>query len=525
MVRRSWPFAIALLIGSLPISARAFDLVDSDRVVLVGNTFIERDQTYGYLETDLTLRHPGKNLIFRNLGWSGDTVFGEARASFDPPPVGFARLKETTLALKPTVILVGYGGVESFEGPEGLPRFRDGLKILLDTLAQTGARIVILSPLRHEDMGRPLPDPSRHNDDLKLYRDALKQAASERHYPFVDLFDALEDGAKSTPRRPLTDNGLHPNAYGAWRIAEAIGRGLEVAPVRWHVNVGPGKDEGEAVGARIPNLKSDANGARFEALDADLPPPPCPLPIRAGETREIRVQGLAPGKYTLTIDGVKVAIADATSWAKGVDLVDVWAKGGGKVNVPELEQVEALRRATIAKNRLFFHRWRPENETYLFGFRKHEQGKNGAEIVEFDPLDRASGEAAELPVKLAFSRHLIKYVAGPRTGGADRVDPVPSHELSDPLLAALHPRLSDSDKSPRRIGQNNLDARNIPDPDPGDRAPVVPGGRGVRGQPLCLRPAAGQADPDELGPQGPALGGQFRGLSRRSSPGRSPTTR
>ena len=51
-----------------------------------------------------------------------------------------------------------------------------------------------------------------------------------------------------------------------------------------------------------------------------------------------------------------------------------------------MEQVEALRRATIAKNRLFFHRWRPENETYLFGFRKHEQGKNGAEIVEFDPL-------------------------------------------------------------------------------------------------------------------------------------------
>ena len=24
----------------------------------------------------------------------------------------------------------------------------------------------------------------------------------------------------------------------------------------------------------------------------------------------------------------------------------------------------------------FFHRWRPQNETYLFGFRKHEQGKN-----------------------------------------------------------------------------------------------------------------------------------------------------
>ncbi len=31
-------------------------------------------------------------------------------------------------------------------------------------------------------------------------------------------------------------------------------------------------------------------------------------------------------------------------------------------------------------------RWRPQNETYLYGFRKHEQGQNAREIPEFDPL-------------------------------------------------------------------------------------------------------------------------------------------
>ena len=35
---------------------------------------------------------------------------------------------------------------------------------------------------------------------------------------------------------------------------------------------------------------------------------------------------------------------------------------------------------------LFFHRWRPQNITYLFGFRKHEQGNNAQEIPLFDPL-------------------------------------------------------------------------------------------------------------------------------------------
>ena len=54
--------------------------------------------------------------------------------------------------------------------------------------------------------------------------------------------------------------------------------------------------------------------------------------------------------------------------------------------VAEKDKADALREATIQKNRLFFHRWRPANETYLFLFRKHEQGQNAKEIPMFDPL-------------------------------------------------------------------------------------------------------------------------------------------
>ena len=51
----------------------------------------------------------------------------------------------------------------------------------------------------------------------------------------------------------------------------------------------------------------------------------------------------------------------------------------------------ACRKAmSIHKNELFFHRWRPANSTYLFGFRKHEQGQNAKEIPEFDPLIEAA---------------------------------------------------------------------------------------------------------------------------------------
>ena len=50
------------------------------------------------------------------------------------------------------------------------------------------------------------------------------------------------------------------------------------------------------------------------------------------------------------------------------------------------QQMAQLRDLIAEKNRLYFHRYRPQNETYLRGFRKHEQGQNAKEIAEFDAL-------------------------------------------------------------------------------------------------------------------------------------------
>ncbi|MDB4524934.1 hypothetical protein N9107_00310, partial [bacterium] len=55
-------------------------------------------------------------------------------------------------------------------------------------------------------------------------------------------------------------------------------------------------------------------------------------------------------------------------------------------NQLQSEHARKLREATIAKNKLFFFRWRPANETYLRLFRKHEQGNNVKELPMFDPL-------------------------------------------------------------------------------------------------------------------------------------------
>ena len=38
------------------------------------------------------------------------------------------------------------------------------------------------------------------------------------------------------------------------------------------------------------------------------------------------------------------------------------------------------------KNEIAFHRWRPENFTYLYLFRAHEQPGTAAETPDFEPL-------------------------------------------------------------------------------------------------------------------------------------------
>ena len=270
---------LALL--TCPAPAAPFDVKPADRLIIIGNTVIEREQQYGYWEAMLTAQAPG--LKVRNLGWSGDDVFGTARRAFDVdnPDIGRKRLVDLAIAEKPTAILICYGGNEAFAGEAGLDKFKKGLEKLLDELAPTKARIGLMSPPPLEDKGRPLPDPAAQNKRLVLYRDAIKQVAAARGIYFADFFEAM--GAGKQPMTGLTDDTLHFTAEGYKRTTAAFAKSL----------------------------------------------------------------GLT-GDYSETLEPVR----------------------------------EAIRQ----KNQLYFYKWRPQNQTYLTGFRKHEQGRNAKEVAEFDPL-------------------------------------------------------------------------------------------------------------------------------------------
>ena len=56
---------------------------------------------------------------------------------------------------------------------------------------------------------------------------------------------------------------------------------------------------------------------------------------------------------------------------------EAWKSNPNQVN---------LREVILRKNEWWFHRSRPANMAYVFGFRKREQGQNAGEIPQFDPL-------------------------------------------------------------------------------------------------------------------------------------------
>lgn len=303
----------ALLTTFVAVStARADDTIfkDNDRIAFIGNTFVERAQTFGHIETNILIASKAKHLVFRNLGWSGDSVFNDSRSYFGPPKEGRDRLAKAVGEMQPNVILICYGtgAAMSINQPwtnekseltavvgagleSELEVFLNGYRQLIENVRNAAGdslrEIVLITPPPLENLGPPLPDQIENNQNIAAFSKAIVELAAKEKIKSIDLFKAVGHSA-DVADPPLTENGLHYGDAGYQMIANHILTGL----------------------------------------------------------------GLGPEVISKT----------------------------------DFSQFTRIRNAVVEKNRLFFHRWRPANETYLFLFRKHEQGNNAKEIPMFDPL-------------------------------------------------------------------------------------------------------------------------------------------
>ena len=110
-------FTCLFMLAAAAAQAQSFELNKGDHVAIVGNTLADRMQHHGWLETLLVSRFPQHELVFRNLGFSGDEITTRLRSdNFGSPDEWLAKTKAD-------VIFAFFGFNESFAGEEGLPKF------------------------------------------------------------------------------------------------------------------------------------------------------------------------------------------------------------------------------------------------------------------------------------------------------------------------------------------------------------------------------------------------------------------
>ncbi|MEQ1862489.1 MAG: HEAT repeat domain-containing protein [Chthoniobacteraceae bacterium] len=373
-------------------AAEPFEIKDGDRVLLLGDTLLERENSYGTLELRMHEQFPERKFSVRNLSWAGETPRGISRASFDPPEKGFERLKEQIALVKPTVVFLGFGMAASLQEmtdrahdwtlnpdparygaePMSAGRFKRELGQLMDAIAEIASKDTAAAQpggLKEISPGQRPGSPVKSG--------TRPEGAQERSAAPAGA-DAKGNGG---PRVSPGANVPQPSGLNAGGV-----RFVLLSPIR-HEDLRatrPGLPDPAAHNALLVQYSkaieelAKERGGRF--VD---------LPNRTNDGQPLTDNGIhrnETGHWLIGMD-----LMDAFDWkprnvSPGITApADAWKEHEGA-----MKGQDSLRAAILRKNALWFHRTRPANETYLTGFRKHEQGQNAKEIPEFDPLVEAA---------------------------------------------------------------------------------------------------------------------------------------
>lgn len=358
------------------------ELRPGDRIVFIGNTFAERMRQFGYFETLLNARFAGLELSGRNMGWSADEL------SLRPRPLNFGNVHVHLEKQSADVIFLCFGFNESFKGEEGLEPFKKNLAGFIDALrdhkynGKTRPRLVVVSPIPHEKF-ELLPDPRERNSMLALYTRAMGEVAERKGMPFADIFSPMREWAESPDAERLTFNSIHLTRRGYWVASQILMDALGFTPeaVAIEIDAASGRVRSRGIDVSDVKLGRDLLGFTVQEHALPRPPPPkgeTPPTELARRVARLKVTNLPPGRYTLRIGDHTIATAPESDWSRGVEIE----------NTPARAFSEALRKKIVAKNRLFYDRWRAINGFYIYGGRKEPFGVVSfpAEMERYDEL-------------------------------------------------------------------------------------------------------------------------------------------
>lgn len=333
-------------------SPAEFALKDGDRVVFYGDSITEQRLYTTYVEHYVLTRYPNRRVTFINTGWGGDKV-----TSNECIPCagvgGLARIEHDVIAYRPTVVtlLFGMNDGRYYDFDAATAKvYEDGLAAIIRELqAKTKARIYVMTPTvydgtRHTSWSHT----DRYNEVLDRYSESVKQIAARVGLPVIDLHtvttETLNRAKQQDTAYTFLNDGVHPEPDGQLVMAAEILRAWGAPATGEVIN--------KSVSAATDNPIT-------LTITAPLPwPDPQPSIRLRGVRPEIialgqislRITGLAPGRYNLSVDGGAPTEQTAASLNQGIALSSLSMKADEASNAV----VKLIRKRAD----LFFARWR-----------------------------------------------------------------------------------------------------------------------------------------------------------------------
>jgi mono/diheme cytochrome c family protein/glucose/arabinose dehydrogenase len=181
---------------------------------------------------------------FRTLSKAKDRWGGNSGAGHFDSPDGWLK------KLKPDVIVAIFGYSESFDGPGGLPTFKEELESYIKHVksqkynGESVPQVALVSPIAFQDLSADghLPDGTEQNANLALYTKAMEDVAKAHRIHFTNLFGPTI-ALFAEVKEPLTRDGALLTDKGYAKVSPMLVNGV--------FGRRPAKGDAEAIKAAV----------------------------------------------------------------------------------------------------------------------------------------------------------------------------------------------------------------------------------------------------------------------------------
>ncbi len=321
-------------------NARGFYLHSGDTVVFYGDSITEQNYYNQWVELYTATRFPWMRVHFYGAGVGGDRVTGGSGGPIDQ------RLERDVFSEKPTVVTVMLGmndGAYRATTDDIERAYVKGYEHLLDSIRDhmPGVRLTLLGPSPYDDITRPVTFPGGYNTVMQHFAEIDQSLADKYSAAFVNLnpsvVEVIRKADTMDPRLAvlLLPDRVHPDPLAHWVMAEALLKGWHapalVSDITLDGRTGTVKESRNATVNQVEQLD---NGLKWIVVEDALP-----LPLARGNASQalleditdieqqlnqerLRVTGLAPGRYTLSIDSEAIDTLSSEILADGINLAD-----------------------------------------------------------------------------------------------------------------------------------------------------------------------------------------------------------